>query len=351
MIELSPIGNSSAPPTRHTLGIVHAGESKVVELELTARQMGTVQIHAAAIGEPALKAEASQEVLVRRAAVALTVDGAKTRYTGTTAVYTIQVANPGNALAENVRVVADLPQDAKFLSASHGGQCKAEQGKVTWTLSNLKPGESDTVELKCTLMAPGANRLKVSSIAAGDVSDTASVTTHVEALADLKLEVNEPAGPIAVGDEVTYELHVRNRGTKNAEGVGIVAYFSEGIEPVSAEGGPHDVANGVVAFRPLGSLAVGDEIVYKIRARAQQSGKQVFRAEVECGTLGTKLVSAQEAMIYGGEEAGNLLGPDKAIARRNPPPVPMPVGPAPLGTSPFGTVQPQPGPLVPDMRR
>ncbi len=351
VIELSPIGNSSAPPTRHTLGIVRAGESKVVELELTARQMGTVQIHAAAIGEPALKAEANQEVLVRRAAVALTVDGAKTRYTGTTAAYTIQVSNPGNALAENVRVVAELPQDAKFLSASHGGQCKAEQGKVAWTLSNLKPGESDTVELKCTLMAPGANRLKVSSVAAGDVSDAASVTTHVEALADLKLDVNEPAGPIAVGDDVTYELHVRNRGTKNAEGVGIVAYFSEGIEPLSAEGGPHDVANGVVAFRPLGSLAVGDEIVYKIRARAQQSGKQVFRAEVECGTLGTKLVSAQEAMIYGGEEAGNLLGPDKAIARRNPPPAPMPVGTAPFGTAPIGTVQPQPGPLVPDMRR
>jgi hypothetical protein len=145
---------------------------------------------------------------------------------------------------------------------------------------------------------------------------------------------------------MVYELHVRNRGTKNAEGVGIVAYFSEGIEPLSAEGGPHDLANGVVAFRPLASLAVGDEIVYKIRARAQQSGKQVFRAEVECGTLGTKLVSAEEAMIYGGEETGNLLGPDKAIARRNPPPAPMPVGPAPVGP-----LQQQPGGLVPDMRR
>ena len=77
-----------------------------------------------------------------------------------------------------------------------------------------------------------------------------------------------------MGDEVTYELHVRNRGTKNAEGVGIVAYFSEGIEPVSAEGGPHDVANGVVAFRPLASLAVGDEVVYKIRARAERTASR-----------------------------------------------------------------------------
>ena len=100
-------------------------------------------IHAAAVGEPGLKAEANQEVLVRRAARGATVDGAKVRYTGTTAVYTIQVSNPGNATAENVRVVADAAAGSEFVSASHGGQWKAEQGKVAWTLSNLKPGETD----------------------------------------------------------------------------------------------------------------------------------------------------------------------------------------------------------------
>ncbi len=47
-IDLWPVGNSSAPPSHHPLGSLRAGESKVVELELTARQGGTVTIHACA---------------------------------------------------------------------------------------------------------------------------------------------------------------------------------------------------------------------------------------------------------------------------------------------------------------
>jgi uncharacterized repeat protein (TIGR01451 family) len=319
-IDLWPVGNASAAPTRHPLGTLRAGESKVVELELTARQSGTVTIHASASADPSLKAEVTQEVLVRRAAVAVAIEGAKSRYAGTVAGYTIKVSNPGNAPAENVRVSAALPPEAKFTSATQGGQWKADLGKVIWTLPTLRPGEELVLELRCTLSAPGANKLQVMSSAAGDLNDMADAVTNVEALADLKLDVSEPAGPIAVGDEMVYELRVRNRGTKSAESVAVVAYFSEGIEPMSAEGGTHDIANGVVAFRPLATLAVGGEVIYRIHARAQKNGKQIFRTEVECGTLGTKLVSAEEAMIYPSDGGLDLPRADKQLARRNPDP-------------------------------
>ena len=319
VVELDPIGNSTAPASKHPIGTIRAGESKVVELELTARQSGTLSIHAAASADPDLKAEAAQEVLVRRAAVALAVEGAKAKYAGTPASYTIKVTNPGNATAESIHIYAALPPGAKFISASSGGQLKADQGKVAWSLSPMRPGAETALELKFLLASPGPNRLQVTSAAAGDVSDVANFTTNVEALADLKLDVSEPAGPIGIGDEVAYELHVHNRGSKAAEGVGVVIYFSAGIEPVSASGGAHDIANGVVAFRPLVSLAAGSDATFKVKARAEHSGKQVFRAEVECGELGTKLVSAEETMVYGSDEAPVLERADHAIAERNPP--------------------------------
>ena len=247
------------------------------------------------------------------------MEGTKCKYAGTAGTYTIRVSNSGNATAESVRVAATLPAGAKFVAASEGGQWKADQGKVTWTLPPLRPGAEAMLDLKCVLMTPGANRLQVASTAAGDVSDSANITTNVEALADLKLEVSEPAGPIAVGDEVVYELHVRNRGSKAAEGVGVTTYFSEGIEPVSAEGGTHDIANGVVAFHPVVTLAAGAELSLKVKARAEHGGKQVFRAEVECGALGTKLVNAEEMMVFGGDETPGLERADHAIAGRNPP--------------------------------
>ena len=327
-IDLWPVGNASAAPTRHPLGTLRAGESKVVELELTARQGGTVTIHAGASADPGLKTEATQEVLVRRAAVAVAIDGAKSRYAGTVAGYTIKVSNPGNAPAENVRVTAALPPEAKFTSATQGGQWKGDLGKVIWNLPTLRPGEEQVLELRCTLSAPGANKLQVMSNATGDLNDMADIVTNVEALADLKLEVSDPSGPTAVGDEMVYELRVRNRGTKSADSVGVVAYFSEGIEPISAEGGTCDIANGVVAFRPLATLAVGGEVVYRIHAKAEKTGKQVFRTEVECGTLGTKLVSAEEAMIYPNDGGLDLPRADKAIARRLPDPAtPVPLPP------------------------
>jgi uncharacterized repeat protein (TIGR01451 family) len=319
IVQLDPIGNSNAPPSKHPIGTIHAGDSKVVELELTARQTGTVAIRAAASADPALKAEAAQEVLVRRAAVALAVEGSKTKYAGTIAGYAIRVTNPGNATAENVHVYATLPSGAKFVSASAGGAWKADQGKVVWSLPALRSGGESALELKCTLATPGSNRLQIASSAAGDVADVANVTTNVEALADLKLDVSEPAGPIAVGDEVVYELRVRNRGSKAAEAVGVVAYFSEGIEPVSAQGGANDISNGVVAFRSLPTVAAGGEVTLKIKARAERSGKQVFRAEVECGTLGTKLVSAQEMTVYSSDGAPGLERADRAIAGRSAP--------------------------------
>ena len=243
--------------------------------------------------------------------------------------YTIKVSNPGNAPAENVRVSAALPPEAKFASATQGGQWKADKAKVIWTLSDVAAGRRDgRSNFAARSPPPGANKLQVMSTAAGDLNDMADIVTNVEALADLKLDVSEPAGPIAVGDDMVYELHVRNRGTKSAESVGVVAYFSEGIEPISADGGTHDISNGVVAFRPLATLAVGGEVVYHIHARAEKNGKQMFRTEVECGKLGTKLVSAEEAMIYpndGGLDSQRATS--MPIARR--PELPAPPAPAP----------------------
>lgn len=319
VVQLEPIGNSTAPPTRHPIGTIRAGDSKVVELELTARQTGSVSIRASATAEPSLTAEAAQDVLVRRAAVALSVDGAKSRYAGTPAAYAIKVTNPGNATAENVHVTATLPAGAKLISASSGGQWKPEQGKVVWSLPPLHAGGDTALELKCTLANPGPNRLQIASSASGDVSDAAAITTNVEALADLKLDVSEPAGPIGVGDEVNYELRIHNRGSKAAEAVAVVVYFSDGIEPESAMGAPSDISNGVVAFRPLAMVPAGGEISLKVKARAQHNGKQVFRAEVECGTLGTKLVNSQEMTVYSGDGGPVLERADHAIASRNPP--------------------------------
>jgi hypothetical protein len=54
----------------------------------------------------------------------------------------------------------------------------------------------------------------------------------------------------------------------------------------------------------------------------------VFRAEVECGALGTKLVTAQEMTVYSSDGTPSLeQRSDHSVAGRNPPLKSMPSRP------------------------
>ncbi len=83
-----------------------------------------------------------------------------------------------------------------------------------------------------------------------------------------------------------YEVHIRNRGTKAAENVDVAGFFSNGIEPINAQGAPNQIAPGQIVFRPIATIAAGSEAVLRIKARADQAGNHVFRTEVSCPSVG-----------------------------------------------------------------
>jgi uncharacterized repeat protein (TIGR01451 family) len=295
---LSPVDGGSGAPTRHDLGVIRSGDSKLVEVDLTARQAGTLQMKAAAMADGNLRAEVAEDIIVHRAGLKLVASGPESKFTGTAATFKVQVKNPGNATAENVLLAAMLPVGAKYISSS-GGQYLPEQNKVVWSMPSLAAGTEQELEVRCTLSAPGANRLQVVGSAVGDLSDSTAANTNVEALADLKLEVSDPQGPIPVGDETTYEIHLRNRGTKAAENVDVAGYFSPGIEPISAQGATYDLSAGQVVFRPIASVAPGTELLLRIKARAEKAGNHVFRAEVVCPMAGSKLATEETTLFFG----------------------------------------------------
>src|SRR4029078_12983673 len=104
--------------------------------------------------------------------------------------------------------------------------------------------------------------------------------TQVEALADLKLEVRDPQGPVAVGDDANYDVVIRNRGTKAAEGIDIIAFFSEGLEAADVTGIEHQITAGQVKMKTIPAIGPGSETVVRVRCKADRGGNLVFRAEV-----------------------------------------------------------------------
>ncbi len=297
-VGLLPIGSSGEASGTHKLGTLAAGESKTIDIELTARQAGAMTIKAHSFADGGLRAEAAAQVLVRRAALEVSVEAPRVKYAGTPATYQVTVKNTGDAIAEHVQLSAILPPDAKFLAAA-GGRLDPQQAQVSWNVGALPAGGERLFELHCALNTPGDNRLQFTAGGQGDLSAAATTNTQVEAIADLKLEVRDPQGPVAVGEDAVYEIRIRNRGTKAARGVDLAVFFSQGLEPTMAEGGPHDLGNGQVIFRPIASIAAGDVAVFRIKAQAEESGNHVFRAEVVCESLDTKLAAEDATHFYG----------------------------------------------------
>ena len=99
IITLQPLNPGDGPAASHPLGVLRAGESKTIEIELIARQAGQVTIHAEAKATGDIATIFEEEVTVRRAALTVTTKGPKRQFSGTPASYDIHVKNTGNAPA------------------------------------------------------------------------------------------------------------------------------------------------------------------------------------------------------------------------------------------------------------
>ncbi len=298
LITLMPIGSSDNPPATHRVGTLRAGEERAIEIELTARQTGELLIHVKTQADHGVRAELSEKVLVRRAALQVEMQGPQVQFVNAAALYRVRVANPGNAPARQVRMQLALPAGAKYLSGIDGARLDAGDSRVVWVIEALPAGTERVFDLRCLLSAPGQNRFELATTADDELTAAATTTTRVEAIADLRLEVKDPQGPVLVGEEAVYELKVRNRGSKTAENVEVLAFFSNGIEPVAVEGGPHRIQPGQVVFQPIAAVAPGAEVVLRVRARAESAGAHVFRAEVHCRELASRLVSEETTHFY-----------------------------------------------------
>jgi uncharacterized repeat protein (TIGR01451 family) len=316
-IDLMPPGGGEKVVTTQPIGDLAPGASKTVEVELTPKEAGKLFVKAAAAADGGLSCDASKEIFCRKPELEVDWRGPDTKYAGTSATYFFRVRNPGTAAAENVTVRVAVPEGAEFESASEGQSYDSKRGEVAWHVGTLNPGDDHYMELKCIVKTPGVNQFRVSAAASGgDLADSAMCETNVVALADLELDVSDPSGPVAVGEQAVYELRVHNRGATAAKAVNIVALFSEGLEPEQVEGGMYTVADGRVTFRTIDELQAGREVLLRIRAVASKAGTHVFRAEVLCQDLEIKLAAEETTRFYTDETAteGSEQAPSAASA-------------------------------------
>ncbi|MDQ2629658.1 MAG: DUF11 domain-containing protein, partial [Actinomycetota bacterium] len=200
-----------------------------------------------------------------------------------TMTWTLAVSNAGPSTATGVKVADQLPNGVQLVSATPTqGSCA---GAIECQLGTLPSGGSAQIQVVAHVPTALEGTTLVNKAAVvGEQPDPnpgnneSSTTTVVDppAPSDYDLSISKQVVGSAqpgLGDTVSYEIVVANRGPATATGVKIVDTLPASLEYVAAKlpGGKCAVKGSVVTCQ-LPSLAKGAEARATVTARVMQTG-------------------------------------------------------------------------------
>ncbi len=274
------------------IGDVAAGSERIVEVELTFQQSGSLPIVATATSALSkVQVKSAIDVQVRHSELVATWFGPAEFYQGSVVDYELELTNVGSIAALGTHCSITLPSGAEVVTLPPGSTRSGD--RIKWEIKKLDPQEKQTIPLRLTLSKIGDNQLAFTAECISSAEAKADFKTNIDAIADLHLTVVDPAAPAPVGQPVVYEIVIANRGKKMASDVEVIAQFSEGIEPVRVEGHAGRIVPGQAIFNSISSIGPNDKLVLRIHAEASKPGVHRFRVEVKSKGSDTDLLEEE----------------------------------------------------------
>jgi hypothetical protein len=293
------------------IGDVAAGGEKVVEVELTFQQAGLIKLSGAAeSAAQALQADAAIDVAVEQVNLAMEWRSPAEQYIGSVADHLVVVTNSSRLAADNAVCSVMIPSGFKVVSMPVGANVRGSE--ITWTVPRLEPNSPQAFDFALQALETGDTKLMSNVTSSGGGKATSELAVKVDAVTDLKLTVTDPVAPAPVGQDVIYDLTIVNRGSKAATAVQVLAQFSNGIEPIRAEGGSGKVLPGQVVFDTIPTIAAGAQVTLRVVAQASEPGMHRFRAELQCEEGETQLVEEESTRYL----ATTKSDPNRSTIRR-----------------------------------
>lgn len=296
------VKHAAGPALEFEVGTLRAGETRQMELVLTAEKAGPVTNTLIARAEGNLQVEHSIEFEVIAPDLKISVDGPKTRYLERPATYQVSIENPGTAPAHDIELVTKLPKGMQFVKANNMGEYDAATHSVYWSLAQLPEGESGAVELVAMPVEPGQQTIEVEGRAQQGLVDEAKQEVLVEGIAALMFEVRDLEDPIEVNGETTYEVRVVNQGSKAASNVRVAVELPPGLEAVSASGETrHEVQARGVKFESIAQLAPKADGIFRVQIRGVQPGDQRVKVTVFSDEFSQPISREESTRVFGDE--------------------------------------------------
>lgn len=275
-----------------SIGDIQPGGERIIEVELTFQQMGSIAISGQAASKTqSLEAKSKIDVSVNQIKLESEWKTPARQYLGSVAEYQVTLHNRSTMAGENVMCSAIIPDG---LSVDHLPEGATVVGKeIRWTVATIKALES--MDFRFYLQANEASeaKLRFEAKSAGNGTTLAETIAVLDPIVDLKLTVIDPIAPAPVGQDVQYDMVILNRGTRPARAVKVVAQFSNGIEPIRAEGVMGKLVPGQVIFDSIDTIGPGQQITLRVVAQAAEAGVHRFRAELLCEDGETQLIQEE----------------------------------------------------------
>ncbi len=283
------------------LGNLGAGESRDIQLVCTASGGGPQRVDATVLARAGVRATDQAVIKVLAPRLDMQLNGPTIRYVERRATYTMYVSNQGDFPAYNVSVSEALPEGFNFLLATADGHYDAAARTIAWFLGELGPGQTREVQFDVIAAHAGnwEHRLRASAERGGRLEVERRLTTRVEDISALLLEVSDSDDPIEIGKETVYEIVVTNAGSKTESDIKLVCQLPEQLSFRAAQGPARYQASGnSIVFEPVAALAPRGELVYKITTRAHAPGQVHFQARLTGAGLSEPITRTEGTRIY-----------------------------------------------------
>ena len=310
-IRLRNVGNGDAEEVRinvstgennasQMLGVLKAGEEKIIEMNVKTVSNEFFTIKVEAVGSYGVAATASKRVATLRGQLNVEVESPELQFVEGEFEALVHVTNIGNATLQNVDVVAQVPSGVEILSCSNQARRNDEKRRVYWIAPFIRPNEETTFSLRCRIMNAGTAKFEAVAVDQSGLIAQARSTVNVESIAVLAMRVNAPKEPVAVGRRCVYELVVENNGTKDARDINTGIFLGSGMKPIEVENERGYVyeEDSKVLFKKIDCLRAGESVAFRIEAEALAPGNQKVQAMLQSTAEDVSLLSEETTYCY-----------------------------------------------------
>ncbi len=280
------------------LGTLAPGQSKEIELSVTASEQGRYTPHVIVTANGIEQENRTLDLSVIESRLTLSREGHARRFVNRPAEFVTKVTNHSVETMKDVVITEQLPEGVTPVGEMGKFRWSSKDRTVTWKVSELGPGQHSDLKLSVVSARAGSLTGKVQAVAASGHRAELPTQLDVQGFSSLTLDFQGDGKAVAVGDQISMRVTVGNRGSAPAKQVQALFELPPQMTFVAAKGSDNVKATregNFVTFDVLEELAPNSNQTYDIVLIAAQEGTPLVGVELLSTDL-PKSIHQEEAV-------------------------------------------------------